>query len=96
MLGMSWPGKLITTQESIHDKEGSVTLTAALISDNLDGVTVNVSPDKDKQRHPWLPLNWKPPVRKAVSCYFVELQMICWSEPTEEKKKRGGGVNKMK
>lgn len=56
MLGMSWPGKLITTQESIHDTEGSVTLTAVLISDSLDGVSVNVSPDKDKQRHPWLAL----------------------------------------
>lgn len=73
---MSWPGKLITTQESIHDKEGSVTLTAVLISDSLDRVSVNVSPDKDKQRHPWLTLNRKPPVRKAVSCYFVELLII--------------------
>lgn len=57
MLGMSWPGKLITTQESIHDTEGSVTLAAALISDSLDGVSVTASPDKDKQRHPWLALN---------------------------------------
>lgn len=24
MLGMNWPGKLITTQESIHDTEGAV------------------------------------------------------------------------
>lgn len=79
MLGMSWPGKLITTQESIHDTEGSVTLTAVLISDSLDGVSVNVSPDKDKQRHPWLALKWKPPVRisfKVVSCYFGELRLI--------------------
>lgn len=57
MLGMSWPGKLITTQESIHDTEGSVTLAAALISNSLDGVSVTASPDKDKQRHPWLALN---------------------------------------
>lgn len=82
MLGMSWPGKLITTQESIHDTEGSATLTAALISDSHDGVSVNVSPDKDKQRHPWLALNWKPPVRisfKAVSCYFGQRLIISWS-----------------
>lgn len=26
MLGMNWPGKLITTQESIHDTEGAVML----------------------------------------------------------------------
>lgn len=24
MLGMNWPGKLIATQESIHDTEGAV------------------------------------------------------------------------
>lgn len=26
MLGMNWPGKLITTQESIHETEGAVML----------------------------------------------------------------------
>lgn len=39
MLGMNWPGKLITTQESLHDREGSVMLTAVLIS----WVSVNMS-----------------------------------------------------
>lgn len=26
MLGMNWPGKLITTQESVHDTEGGAAL----------------------------------------------------------------------
>lgn len=46
MLGMNWPGKLITTQESIHDTEGTVVLTAVLISDSLNWATVNVSSHK--------------------------------------------------
>lgn len=46
MLGMNWPGKLITTQESIHDTEGTVVLTAVLISDSLNWATVTVSSHK--------------------------------------------------
>lgn len=38
MLGMNWSGKLIATQESIDDREGSVILTAVHISDSLSCV----------------------------------------------------------
>lgn len=49
MLGMNWSGKLITTQESIHDREGSITLTAVLVGGGLGWVNVNMSSPKEKQ-----------------------------------------------